>query len=154
MGLDVKVKCCPECGQPLLNNEVIVKLTKGEQDILNIVTRAGSHGVTSERLFDSLYKDDADGGPLTGHKTLHTRIYHLNQKIKQNGIVVRAGNGNDLYTVQLVQRRPNRLGQRVLTPRQVQTIRADYATKKYKQNQLAKKYHVSQGHISTIVNHK
>ena len=39
------------------------------------------HGTTPERLFDAIYADSVDGGPLTGHKAMQVQRVNLNRRI-------------------------------------------------------------------------
>lgn len=85
---------CSCCGQTLPPDLPFgLKLGAGQKRILDIVRRAGQHGINSADLFDKIYGDEADGGPLTGLNCLHVRIWHINRKLKTVGKVIRAGRG-------------------------------------------------------------
>lgn len=80
------MKCCPTCGQSLpIVRKFGLKLGPSISRLLNIVQNAGPHGIPTDALFDRLYADDPDGGPLSGHKCLHTRIWLLNRKLRTKG---------------------------------------------------------------------
>lgn len=82
---------CPHCGQfypPKRRPKV--KLTRMQWDIFDRVQRAGRHGIPSDRLFDMLYANDPDGGPISGKHAMYTRIFHLNNRLKSVNLIVRA----------------------------------------------------------------
>lgn len=66
-----------------------IRLSRGDQAIVEAVRKAGEHGIASDRLFEKLYSDDPDGGPETGIKSLHTRICVLNKKLRVTSYRVR-----------------------------------------------------------------
>ena len=83
--------CCPKCGQtlpekPMLNG---THLTPYQKRIFELVARAGPNGIGSDDLFDKLYADDADGGPITGRKSLYVMIKRLKAKLEHHGMQVR-----------------------------------------------------------------
>ena len=81
-------KCCGQTLPPTVFHNI--KMPKGSMQILEMVAKAGPHGMSSERLFNMLYAHRRDGGPETGMKCLHVRISHLNKKIRPHGFEVRA----------------------------------------------------------------
>lgn len=84
------VKCCSVCGQEIRSDiDLGIRLSEGNKAIVNAVYKAGKHGLLSNRLFDKLYADDIDGGPLSGIKAMHTRICLLNRKIEKVGWCIR-----------------------------------------------------------------
>jgi hypothetical protein len=86
------VKCCPACGQTLPEKPLLdgAYFTPHQSRIFEIVVRAGSSGIGSDDLFDALYRDDPDGGPLSGRKSMYTTIGALNRKLAHHGLRLRA----------------------------------------------------------------
>lgn len=84
--------CCPTCGQTLPEKPLLpgTHLTPYQKRIFEIVARAGDNGIGSDDLFDKLYENDSDGGPLTGRKSLHVIIRALNRKLERHSMRVRA----------------------------------------------------------------
>ena len=60
-----------------------------KKQIVEAVHKAGSHGVTSNRLFDIVYGADRDGGPGTGVKILAVHIWAINKRLKPHGVRLR-----------------------------------------------------------------
>lgn len=82
---------CPKCGQELPDpSDPPVRLTPGQVAIYKAVRRAGREGVWAKALYDRLYSDAEDGGPLSAIKCLHVRIYHLNRMLRPAGEEVSA----------------------------------------------------------------
>lgn len=80
------VKCCPACGQtlpPLF--DAGIKFKPAAQALIDIVWKAGKHGIATDQLFDKLYANDSDGGPASGMKTVHTRICYINKRLMTKG---------------------------------------------------------------------
>lgn len=85
------VKCCPTCGQTLPNPLPHNLKFRGIKDrILRVVHRSGVHGVRSDVLFDRVYGDDPNGGPLTGMKILAVHICKMNKDMKPFGLCIRS----------------------------------------------------------------
>ncbi len=62
--------------------------------IFTLISRA-KFGVTPERLFNSIYADSIDGGPLTGRKAVQVQRCNLNRKLSPLGLHIRsAGSGH------------------------------------------------------------
>ena len=80
------------CGQTLPEKPVLngTHLTPYQKRILEIVTRAGKNGISTDDLFDKLYAEDPDGGPLTGRKSLYAIVSALNDKLEHHSMRVRA----------------------------------------------------------------
>ena len=85
------MKTCAACGQTLPSELPGVALSAEQRRIVDRVRRAGPHGIHPEDLFDFIYRDDPDGGPETGIKTLHVRVMFINRKLKSIGKVIRSG---------------------------------------------------------------
>jgi hypothetical protein len=64
-----------------------------QQQIYEIVKKAGKNGIHSERLFDLLYSHDPDGGP--DFKSMAVTIWQLNRKLR--GEKVHAGRNKRFY---------------------------------------------------------
>lgn len=85
-------RCCPTCKQTIpskiaMSFKFTPRMT--EERILEIVKRAGPNGILSCDLFEVLYANDKDGGPLGGLKSLSKRIARLNHKLaKENKRIV------------------------------------------------------------------
>ena len=80
-------KCCGQTLPPAIDTGLV--LAPGYQRILDALHRAGKHGIESERLFAILYSHDPHGGPVTGLKCMHVRIWYLNQQLKKVGLRVK-----------------------------------------------------------------
>ena len=62
-------------------------------EIFLLISKAKS-GVTPEQLFQSIYGDDPNGGPLCGRKAIHVQRRNLNRRIAPLGLHIRsAGSG-------------------------------------------------------------
>lgn len=76
---------CTCCGQTLPPDDLGITLPLRLRRILNAVRVSGRHGIRTDRLFDIIYGDDIDGGPLSGIKVLHVHISKLNKLIAPHG---------------------------------------------------------------------
>ena len=84
-------KTCPCCGQTLPPEMPFgLKFSRGEMRIVEMVRRAGPNGICSTDLFECLYANDPDGGPLTGKKCLQVRVWKINRKLKRVNKLIRA----------------------------------------------------------------
>lgn len=80
------VTCCPACGQTLPPAfDIGIRFKPSAQQLVDIVWKAGKHGIATDQLFAKLYADDPDGGPLSGMKTVHTRICYINKRLMLKG---------------------------------------------------------------------
>ena len=60
-------------------------------------------GTTPTRLFDAIYADDSDGGPLTGRKAMQVQRVNLNRRLAPLGLRITsggAGRAGGLYTLE------------------------------------------------------
>ena len=60
-----------------------------KKQIVEAIHKAGSHGVTSQRLFEIVYGGDRCGGPETGVKILAVHIWAINKRLKPHGVRLR-----------------------------------------------------------------
>ena len=58
--------------------------------IFLLVARA-RYGITPEKLFDAIYRDSVDGGPMTGPKTMQVQRVNLNKRIAPLGLAITSG---------------------------------------------------------------
>lgn len=86
---------CPCCGQavhvPTLDMVIFTyRLTPLEGRILSAVWRGKGMPVQTERIFDSMYVDDPDGGPTPGkmYKAFKVGLCHIRQKLRGSGISI------------------------------------------------------------------
>lgn len=79
-------RLCKCCGQTLpVDIGIEVSLARGLKTIVEVVRKAGQHGISTDRLFNRIYGHDRDGGPLTGVKVLHVRISRINKTLRPQG---------------------------------------------------------------------
>ena len=84
-------KTCSCCGQTLPEELPFgIKLSKLKMRIVERVRRAGPHGILTDDLFDFVYRDDPDGGPLTGKTCLHVHVNQINRELAKVRKVIRA----------------------------------------------------------------
>jgi hypothetical protein len=94
------MKTCPTCGQALPPDPSPAHLLSPTQaKIYDIVARAGSHGINSDVLFERLYADDEEGGPLSGKQSMYVMVREVNLTFKRYSVPYRirtpgAGNGS------------------------------------------------------------
>jgi hypothetical protein len=83
-------KCCPTCGQTLPPDfPGAYQLSPFQLRILNTVRSAGQHGLTSAQLFERVYGDQSNGGPMSGPRSMHVIIHQMNKKLRAEGYAVR-----------------------------------------------------------------
>lgn len=82
---------CKCCGQTLPPNPPLGCKLRGKQArIVELVFRAGPHGIKSDQLFELLHENDPNGGPETGIKVLHVQVNQVNKKLKPYGHKIKA----------------------------------------------------------------
>ena len=77
-------KVCQCCGQTLPPEPLALKglkLNGNRLEIYKRVLKAGRHGVTSLSLFEMLYGDDPDGGPLSTRNIISVYVCQLNHRL-------------------------------------------------------------------------
>lgn len=78
--------CCPTCGQTLPVERLLgLRFAAGETRLLDLIRRAGPHGMQTDHLFARLYGHDPNGGPASGMNIVRVRIYHMNLKLRPIG---------------------------------------------------------------------
>lgn len=84
---------CPCCDQPVRvpTLEIVIdhyKVTALEARILRAVWRGRGMPVQTERIFDSMYEDDPDGGPSPTrmYHAFKVALCHLRARLKGSGI--------------------------------------------------------------------
>jgi hypothetical protein len=93
-------RVCECCGQELPRPASLfdgLGLSPMQRRIAELVLRAGEYGISGARLFDALYADDPDGGPLTGLASLRVQVRNVNRKLAAVGKEVRAPRGGRAY---------------------------------------------------------
>jgi hypothetical protein len=80
---------CPTCGQtfppPFKMNW---RAKRSVMLLIEAVYRAGPNGITSDKLYEKLYGDDPEGGPVSGIRSLHVRICHTNRRLREEGWLI------------------------------------------------------------------
>lgn len=78
---------CPHCHQTLPDEPVLhgIVLRPATKRLFDAVKRAGPNGIYPPDLFELLYQEDPNGGPETGMKCLHARIWLLNRRLRKIG---------------------------------------------------------------------
>lgn len=93
---------CPTCHRPMKSGLPIKSLTDlslgpRERRIVEILSRAYPHEVSSERMVEHVYSHDKGGGPLGAAKTLAVILVYLRPKVRQYGWTIskaRSGPGS------------------------------------------------------------
>ena len=89
-------KVCPCCGQTLPDAFPDgVHLSPIKRRIVERVRRAGKNGILTDDLFDFVYADDPDGGPLSGKICLQAHVWQINRRLRVIGKVIRAPKGGN-----------------------------------------------------------
>lgn len=93
-------KDCPCCGQALPTDIPDGLNLKGKKrEIFDRVHRSGKRGIMADVLFDVIYSDYADGGPMSGAKVISAYVWRLNKKIKPFGLrVMGEHSGHGVYS--------------------------------------------------------
>jgi len=87
---------CPCCNQPIAvpSFEHVAdayRLTPTERRILEAIWKGRGFPVSTERIFDSIYRDDPDGGPAPNemYRAFKVRLSRLRDKLEGTGIGVK-----------------------------------------------------------------
>lgn len=77
-----------------------MRLFKGkQQQIVELVHKAGATGIRSDRLFALLHQGDPNGGPLTGIKVLAVQVCQINKKLASVSYQISGGrSGHGAFT--------------------------------------------------------
>lgn len=86
---------CPCCDQPVRvpSLEIIIdhyRMPPQEARVLRAVWRGKGLPVQTERIFDAMYEDDADGGPPPArmYANFQWALSHLRDRLEGSGIAV------------------------------------------------------------------
>jgi hypothetical protein len=91
------MKTCPTCGQSMPPDLPTDKLSRMQRRVYELVVHAGSRGINSDALFERLYADDPEGGPLTGKHSMYAIVRQVNLTFIRYNIPYRIhapGSGN------------------------------------------------------------
>ena len=83
---------CNCCGHPLPDDDVTSCLTPMQIRIFTRVHRAGTNGIARKDLFDSVYADRADGGPLN-ENIIAVQALNMRQRLAPFGLTIRGSQG-------------------------------------------------------------
>lgn len=83
---------CKCCGHPLAEDDVTSVLTPMQIRIFTRVQRAGTHGIARKDLFDSVYADRADGGPLN-ENIIAVQALKMRERLAPFGLTIRGSQG-------------------------------------------------------------
>lgn len=91
---------CPCCGQTLPPDLPAGLVLRGrKKSVYEHVRKAGKNGIATEVLFDRIYRDDPNGGPITGPRIIAIFVWDLNRKIAAYGQRIVGGRtGHGVYT--------------------------------------------------------
>ncbi len=94
----VRVTCCDKCGHPLPDLEVMVDLTRRQQQLFLVLQRAGRRGVLYRDIMDAIYPDE-----LPSTKILSVMKHNMQPRLQRHGmkIVVRTG-PNSLWRLEAI----------------------------------------------------
>lgn len=84
---------CPCCSQPVRvpTLEIVIdqfEIRPAEARVLRAIWRGKGHPVMPERIFDSMYEDDPDGGPRPGrmYSDFKVFLHRLRTRLQGSGI--------------------------------------------------------------------
>lgn len=80
------MKICPECGQTIREypaDKYI--LTPLQRKVYERIKKAGNNGIDSDDLFYYIYRNDSDGGPVSGKTVLYVMINKINRELAYHG---------------------------------------------------------------------
>ena len=87
------VKCCPTCGHPIPENELLHALSNTQRKLFVSVQRAGRAGIRSEVLLQQMYQDDPSGGPEAPN-ILYVFKSKMQYVLRQFGLKLVVSRGN------------------------------------------------------------
>jgi len=87
-------KRCPTCNQvtPLVRFNIRNSMSKRIYEFVS----THPHGVTANDIFEMLWGDDPDGGPIEGTERVFIMINTLNQKLRPHDLIVNGTKHNGL----------------------------------------------------------
>lgn len=91
----VEVPVCECCGHPLPTLEVQLELTRAQRIIFAAVQRAGAAGIPFRALITNLYREHADGGPLTAPNAVQVQRHKMQPKLAEFGLRIVSSGGHD-----------------------------------------------------------
>jgi DNA-binding response OmpR family regulator len=92
-----EVKVCECCGHPLPDIEVQLELTNHQSRIYVALQKAGKRGLTLDQLLEKVYRDDADGGPLTAKMSLQVARRRMQSRLAKFGLQITHTMGHGSY---------------------------------------------------------
>lgn len=97
---------CEKCGHPMPTDVLpgVPKMGPIKKRIFQAVSKATPYGIPLPDLFDKIYRDDPDGGPLDTHG-IAVHIAQMNRKwLRPRGLEIRSalGRGNSSYTLRRI----------------------------------------------------
>ena len=81
-------RCCPTCGQPLVDVRHGVKLTPLKARIFDAIEHAGEDGISTDDLFDIVFANDSRRPSIS---TLKAHVWQINQRMIGAHIYGRGG---------------------------------------------------------------
>lgn len=91
---------CPCCGQTLPDDIPDGLRIEGRcRELFDRVRRSGQRGIMADVLFNAIYADHADGGPMTGVKIISVFVCRINKRLKPFGLrVMGEHSGHGVYS--------------------------------------------------------
>lgn len=90
---------CPCCGQTLpLDLPAGLVLTRKQQQVYEVIRKAGRNGVYGDQIFDRVYADDPNGGPNTQTKIISVFVHGLNKKLPAFGQTIKSGEWGGVHS--------------------------------------------------------
>jgi hypothetical protein len=94
----VSVACCDKCGHPLPDLEVMVDLTRRQQQLFLVLQRAGRRGVLYRDIMDAIY---VDGLPSTN--ILSVMKHNMQPRLRRHGMKITVRTGpNSLWRLEAI----------------------------------------------------
>ncbi len=82
---------CPCCGQQVAEPSIqaillSLKFTRSQHHVLAMLAARSPNWVATERLTDSLYADDPDGGPISAAGTVKVFLHQVKAQLAAAGL--------------------------------------------------------------------
>ncbi len=102
-------RCCPYCKQTMpLSFKIEANLPPAWRAMLDIIYRAGEHGISTDRLVNLVYSDDPNGGPDNAVKSIHVRICRMNKRLRPLGWLINGrGDHTGVYVLERLRVTPD-----------------------------------------------